>query len=107
MASYQCGLARPTSTRTSDGAYDVVACALCTDMAPPKLPRHQGRVIAWDDAKGFGWIRPSDLRDADIWFHADQFLEERSPRINDAVSFAIGTGKNGRENAISVILDTE
>jgi hypothetical protein len=48
-----------------------------------------------------------DLRDADIWFHADQFLEERSPRINDAVSFAIGTGKNGRENAISVILDTE
>jgi cold shock CspA family protein len=76
-------------------------------MAAPRLERPTGRVTYWNDAKGYGWIRPFDITKPDYWFHASQRVEERSPRTNDAVSFALGADRDGREQATQVLLERE
>jgi uncharacterized membrane protein YsdA (DUF1294 family)/cold shock CspA family protein len=62
----------------------------------------KGRLVQWDDAKGFGWVEANGAR---IFAHIKEF-EKGQPRpvTGDEVTFAIGVDGRGRPRAKSVRL---
>jgi len=60
----------------------------------------QGTVKFFNDAKGFGFIKPSDSSE-DIFVHASGLIDEI--RENDAVEYEVERGKKGL-NAVKVTL---
>ena len=56
----------------------------------------QGKIIKWDQDKGFGFIEPSGGGD-DIFIHKTALLNrKRTPQVNDKLEFSISTDKQGR-----------
>jgi CspA family cold shock protein len=65
-----------------------------------------GRVVSWDDARGFGFIRP-DRGDKDQFVHWTSIVsEEKRKSINkdDRVSFEIEVGPKHKLQAARVVV---
>lgn len=62
----------------------------------------QGRLIQWNDAKGYGFIMPLS-RGPRIFVHISQFKQRnRRPSLNDFLTFVIGHDEQGRIRAKEV-----
>ncbi len=59
----------------------------------------QGTIKFYNDQKGFGFITYAD---GDIFFHIKQCEEGYLPEQDDAVSFEVVDGRDGRPSAINV-----
>ena len=56
----------------------------------------KGKISSWNDEKGFGFIAPSD-GGRQIFVHIKDFRNSnRRPEINELVTFALSTDKQGR-----------
>ena len=53
----------------------------------------QGTVKFFNDAKGFGFIKPSNSNEQDIFVHSSGLIDEI--RENDEVEYEVEKGKNG------------
>ena len=69
-------------------------------MSAP-LPKHTGRIIEWDQKKGFGFLHDGTHR---IFIHSRDFAEHRKvPERGDTLAFDIGedfTGRSVAKNAV-------
>ncbi len=64
--------------------------------------RVEGKVIQWDDAKGYGFIAPS-AGGSKIFVHARAFgLRPRRPFVGERVSYEVGLDGQGKSRAIEV-----
>jgi len=64
--------------------------------------RVEGKVIQWDDAKGYGFIAPS-AGGPKIFVHARAFgLRSRRPFAGERVSYEVGLDGQGKSRAIDV-----
>lgn len=62
----------------------------------------EGKVIQWDDAKGYGFIAPS-AGGSKIFVHARAFgLRPRRPFVGERVSYEVGLDGQGKSRAIEV-----
>lgn len=62
-------------------------------------PRSRGRLVNWNDERGFGFITPSD-GSGDVFVHASAFVKEgRHIEIGHEYEFDIETGKDGKRKA--------
>ena len=59
----------------------------------------QGTIKFYNEDKGFGFITYDG---GDIFFHIRQCEEGYLPQQDDAVSFEVGEGRDGRSSAINV-----
>lgn len=73
-------------------------------MAAPKVPRCSGTIKSFDARSGIGYIRPDDAAAEDVFFHVSAVASVNDPCRGDRVTFAIGAGKRGRSQAISILL---
>lgn len=57
--------------------------------------RHEGLLVSWDDARGFGFIEAGGMS-APVFMHV-KFLRSRHQRpvVGDRLRFALGTGRDG------------
>jgi len=63
--------------------------------------RLSGKIVKWNDEKGFGFIKQNS--GAEIFVHIKAFEKRyRSPGVNDIVTFELGTDAKGRARAKSV-----
>ncbi|ALV08008.1 DUF1294 domain-containing protein [Roseateles depolymerans] len=64
--------------------------------------RVEGKVIQWDDAKGYGFIAPS-AGGSKIFVHARAFgLRSRRPFVGERVSYEVGLDGQGKSRAMNV-----
>jgi uncharacterized membrane protein YsdA (DUF1294 family)/cold shock CspA family protein len=63
---------------------------------PSQEARQEGRVVAWDEAKAFGFAEVAGARDH-VFIHV-KFLRHRQlhPKVGDIVRFTPTQGRNGR-----------
>jgi|tagenome__1003787_1003787.scaffolds.fasta_scaffold17975042_1 CspA family cold shock protein len=59
---------------------------------------YQGVVKRFDPGRGFGFLS-SDDGARDLFFHVSSVLNSASPRVEQRVSFDIGTSRDGRQCA--------
>jgi uncharacterized membrane protein YsdA (DUF1294 family)/cold shock CspA family protein len=66
--------------------------------------RYQGKLVEWNDAKGFGFVQPN-AGGIKFFVHMNDFANtQRRPAINDLITFEMGRDKSGRNCAINVVL---
>ncbi len=64
--------------------------------------RFQGKVIEWNDDRGFGFIEPDDGGKR-VFVHIKSFvLRSKRPNVNDAVIYILKTDERGRLQARNV-----
>jgi cold shock CspA family protein len=67
------------------------------------LMRTHGTLTRWDDARGFGFILPSQGGE-EIFVHVSAFpRDDERPRLNELISFETDTGPNGKLRAVRVM----
>ena len=65
--------------------------------------RNQGRIIEWNEARGFGFVRRHGDDDGKVFVHIKAFSKRGCrPRAGDVVSYAIGRDERGRPRATDV-----
>ncbi len=70
-----------------------------TDGAPPMAPRSRGRLVSWNDERGFGFITPVG-GGQDVFVHASAFAKEgRHIEVGLDYDFDLEIGKDGRPKA--------
>lgn len=69
--------------------------------------RSKGKIIKWQDDKGFGFIEPTNVG-PDIFFH-ENFLvnQSRRPAAGDEVSFEVHTNHEGKQRAERILFKGE
>ncbi len=66
--------------------------------------RTKGKIISWNDEKGFGFIKPTN-GSAQVFIHIKAFYNRnRRPEINQFVTYALSTDKRGRPCAADATL---
>jgi len=66
--------------------------------------RTKGKLISWNDEKGFGFIKPTN-GSAQVFIHIKAFHNRsRRPEINQFVTYALATDKRGRPCATDATL---
>lgn len=66
--------------------------------------RVKGKVASWNDAKGFGFVAPSD-GSKKIFFHISEIKQKsRRPELNQAVTYTLAKNADGRPCATKVRL---
>ena len=69
--------------------------------------RTKGKIIKWNNGKGFGFIEPSD-GGPELFFHEDRLLNQsRRPIVSDEVSFEIATNLEGKARADRILFRGE
>ena len=64
-----------------------------------------GTVATWDDAKGYGFIRP-DAGGRDVFFHVSDLVRPRvRPVIGERLRFRVTVGEDQKPRAVDVHLD--
>lgn len=64
--------------------------------------RRTGFLRTWHDDRGFGFITPSD-GGPELFVHISEFPRDGSrPAIGEMLSFEVGSGKDGKEQAIHI-----
>lgn len=64
--------------------------------------RSKGKITSWNDRKGYGFITP-DGEENQIFVHISAFADRKQrPVVNQEVSFALSTDKQGRPCAADV-----
>jgi len=64
-----------------------------------KNKRINGKIVSWNQNKGFGFIMPSDGGDR-IFVHINAFMNRKQqPKVNHVVSYSASTDKQGRSCA--------
>ena len=68
------------------------------------MTKYQGKIIRWQDDKGFGFIERTDnnLQNSAIFFHISEYRANQRPVLNEAVVFEIGQGRDGKPCAVNV-----
>jgi len=62
----------------------------------------KGKIVSWNQAKGFGFIMPNDGGHR-IFVHITTFLNRKElPKVNHLVSYSVATDKQGRPCASRV-----
>ena len=62
---------------------------------------HRGKIVSWDDEKGFGFIETE--ANQRVFLHIKSFNHaKRRPRVGDRVKFQISTDAKGRPQANAV-----
>lgn len=70
-----------------------------TGEAPAPASRSRGRLVSWNDERGFGFIAP-DGGGQDVFVHASAFAKEgRHIEIGHEYDFDLEIGKDGRPKA--------
>lgn len=65
--------------------------------------RLQGRLVQWDDAKGYGFIEPDGPGGRRIFVHARAFgLRPRRPFVGERLSYLPGEDAQGKPRALKV-----
>jgi cold shock CspA family protein len=67
-------------------------------------PKQTGRVKFFAEKKGFGFIVPENDSAQSIFFHISDCLSDFEPDKDDVVTFAMGTGRDGRPKAVEIVL---
>lgn len=66
--------------------------------------RDKGRLVAWNDEKGYGFIAPFSGA-AQVFIHVKAFENRtRRPEINDVVTYTPSKDKQGRRRAVKATL---
>lgn len=66
--------------------------------------RTKGKLMSWNDEKGFGFITPN-AGGKQVFVHINAFgKQSRRPEINEIVTYAISTDKQGRPCAVNATL---
>ena len=61
--------------------------------------RGQGKLIKWQDDKGYGFIRPND-GNQEIFLHISSLKNaSRRPKVGDTIIYELVTEKNGKSRA--------
>ena len=61
----------------------------------------EGELVEWDDARGFGFIRPDGERDW-VFIHIKSIKRiVNRPRPGDRLRFNVGVGRDGRSSAVN------
>ncbi len=67
----------------------------------------KGKVISWNDSKGFGFISPIP-KGKQIFIHINAFSNSNSrPQIGDNITYSVGSDKQGRPCVIKATLGDE
>ncbi len=61
----------------------------------------QGRIVKWNDDRGFGFIEPTPGGDQ-VFFHISDFTRGRRPSVGEAVRFKVGSSPDGKLRAVGV-----
>lgn len=65
--------------------------------------RRNGRIVSWNEGRGFGFVRPDDGGE-DVFAHISAFRDRtRRPGVDDTVTFMPGTDARGRRRAEQVV----
>ena len=71
-------------------------------MSSSKTSRSSGKLIQWDDAKGYGFIVP-DEGGAKLFVHIKAFgLRAGRPFVGERLSFVVGSDAQGKRRALEV-----
>ena len=66
--------------------------------------RDKGKLVSWNDEKGFGFIAPFSGA-AQVFIHVKAFgNRNRRPEINDVVTYTLSSDKQGRPRAANATL---
>ncbi len=64
--------------------------------------KFKGKLVQWDDDKGFGFIKPIGQQ-TKVFVHIKSFTHsQRRPQINETLTFTLAKDKQGRESANQV-----
>ncbi len=64
--------------------------------------RHQGRIVEWNDARGFGFVTPLD-ESRRVFAHVSEFPNDlRRPEALDLVTFELNQDEHGRPRAVEI-----
>ncbi|MCP4265698.1 MAG: DUF1294 domain-containing protein [Candidatus Brocadiaceae bacterium] len=67
--------------------------------------RAKGKISSWNEEKGFGFITPFS-GGKQVFVHIKSFKNRnRRPEVNQLLTYALSTDKQGRSCAVKVILD--
>ena len=71
------------------------------------MTRKKGKIIKWDDDKGFGFILPADSQ-KNIFVHIKSFTDRNvRPVENQIVTYTVQNNDNGKVSAINVSRSTD
>ena len=71
------------------------------------MQKEQGKIIKWNDDKGYGFILPKDSK-KHIFVHIKSFVNRNiRPEINHDVVYTISKNKDGKQSAINVTRATD
>lgn len=66
--------------------------------------RYQGKIITWNDDKGFGFVKPENSN-KEVFIHIKEF--NWRPQVGQKISFSLGADKHGRPCGKIAILSGE
>lgn len=68
--------------------------------------RIEGTLTKWNDDRGFGFITPTQ-GGPEVFAHISAFPRDgQRPRLGERVTFEIGTGKDGKQQAKNIVCPT-
>ena len=71
------------------------------------MTRKKGKIIKWDDDKGFGFILPEDSQ-KNIFVHIKSFTDRNvRPVEKQIVTYTVQNNDNGKDSAIKVSRATD
>ena len=71
------------------------------------MTRKKGKIVKWDDDRGFGFILPADSQ-KNIFVHIKSFTDRNvRPAENQIVTYTVQNNDKGKDSAINVSRSTD